>query len=325
MSGAARAFALVGALALEAAALARLRAGAGGAALLLHVGSAGLFAEWSRRPGGARSALVGWLWAALFPIYGVAIALGLPRAPVPRGKREEEPWERQRRQAAHTALEARRQAQTIGANVLPLMDALLDRDPRLRASAVDTLRDARSRWAVALLARERDNDVYDVRFRAVEALGRVGARYLEALAEARHQLAAGADRFATHRQFAELLLEYAKLDLEDARIRRVYLEDAKRHAEAALDERDDTAVRLLLAAIHLRLDSPGDAAAAYRDVLTAEPDHPDALSGMAEIYLRRRDFAALRSTCVALHRAGHLSLSRLRELSRFWRDVEAYK
>lgn len=296
-------------VAFEALALGALAAGAAGAALALHLAAAGAIAEafWARRRADhPRLLATAWFCVALFPLFGTLAALALVASLSATAPEPGESWEERRRRAAADALAGKQRAQQLGPELVPLVDALRARDVNLRVAAVDALRDARTRRHVQLLARQRDNDAYEVRFRAAEALGRISARRLDEIAVAVRELEHAPDRAATHRRVATLAFQYAELGVDSVEVSCAYFERAVTHGNLALraSKRFDVDLMLLIARAWWRLGEIAQALEAHRRILEIAPRNVAALSSLAELQFERRDFAALRATCERLQRAG---------------------
>jgi len=278
--------------AFEALALFELAAGAPVTALLLHLAAAGLLAEALHARARGRGLIVAWFFAVAFPLFGVIAGLvvllraGRAGKPITGESREQ-----LRGRAADAALKGLKRAHRVGADLVPLAEALRDRDPLVRVAAVDALRDEDAPWAVRLLKRARDNEVYDVRFRAVEALGRISARRLDEIAAARRALPSP----EAHRRLAALCSDYADLALDGDELTRTYLHQAIDHASQAqrASSQLDTSLVLLVARAAMKLGAFDKAQAAFTRVLADEPEHADARAGLAEALFAARDFAAL--------------------------------
>jgi hypothetical protein len=278
--------------AFEALALFELATGAPVTAWLLHLAAAGLLAEALHTRAQGRGLVLAWFFAVVFPIFGVlAGVVVLLRAGRPGKQVTGESREQLRGRAADAALEGLKRAHRVGADLVPLAEALRDRDPLVRVAAVDALRDEDAPWAVRLLQRARDNEVYDVRFRAVEALGRISTRRLDEIAAARRALPSP----DAHRRLATLCFDYADLAIDGDELVRTYLQQAIDHASQAqrASTQLDPSLVLLVARAAMKLGAFDKAQAAFSRVLADEPEHADARAGLAEALFAARDFAAL--------------------------------
>lgn len=189
--GIALALAALGAEALGAwLAATRLPLGVGGAfaVLGLHVGAAALGAEALRlRARGAVEghAAVGFCLTLLVPVLGVLGALLLALAPpAVRELTTTESQEKERARAMEALQTERRMAQVVDTDVQSIVDALKDPDLQVRLGAMEALRGMKGAAAVKLLKVSRTNTVFDVRFRAVEALGEMSQSASDAVNEA---------------------------------------------------------------------------------------------------------------------------------------------
>jgi hypothetical protein len=217
-----------------------------------------------------------------------------------------EAWEERRRRAAHAAMEERKRAQQLTADVVPIVEALQGGDPNMQVSAIEALRDVDPKRVVALLERERDNQSYDVRFRAAESLGRIATRHLDAIGEAERRLAERPDS-ETQRRLARLCFEYADLKLDSARVNRDFFERAIGHAERVLAIRFDPDMAVLIARTHARLEDREAAESRLREALARAPGNTDGLLLLAELQFQRKDFHALGETCSRLRAGGQVT------------------
>jgi tetratricopeptide (TPR) repeat protein len=318
-----------------------LALGAPGTAAALHVAAAGVVAEgfWrrSQHEGGERgeggALQTGWFWVALFPLFGVleAVLLLAQRGAAGRAAHGES-WQERRSRDARNALLEKQRAQQIAPDVVPLIDALHDRDANLRISAIEALRDAHGKRVVKVLAKETDNTLYDVRFRAVESLGRISAQYLEKIAEVEGEVKKEAallqnslgTAVEAHRRLALLCFEYADFGLDATLVNQRYFERAVGLAERALrsQRRPDPDLRVLLAKALWRLGDLERAEAEYRRAIASDAGHVDALLGLAELQFVRKDFHGLRRTCASLRGKSGVKDSALREAINYWSEGE---
>jgi hypothetical protein len=312
---AAAALLLAAGLLLEAIALWLVAGGGGGlylaGAAAAHLGAAGSCAEALRLRGSGGPAdrqrtlwLVGWLMALAFPLCGPAGCAILSLRPAGGRRRLVESLEHRRSSAAEAARERKRGEQQLGAGIDALVDALKDRDAGVRIAAIDALRDVSPRQAVKLLSANRDNTVFDVRVRAVEGLGRISKSFGERIEEARASWRAAPHAPEVNRRLAELLVEYDELGLEDKTLSRALLEQAVRHAEAALAAELERGAALTLALALRRLGRLEEAEVIYRRLLPGHFD-PGVFLGLAETQFLRRDFDGLAQTCRFGLREGH--------------------
>jgi hypothetical protein len=306
----------------ELLAFAALAIGATKSAVALHLAAAGLMGEGcSARSfrSDSRALATAWFWVAVFPGFGVLAGLLLVlyinrKGRIAPGQSREE----RRREAAHAALAERKKVQQVTPDIVPIAEALRNQDRNVRVSAIDALKGARPKRVVKLLARERDNDCYDVRFRAAESLGKIATSHLDGIAEAKRQLESAENPIAFHKQLAKLNFEYADLGIDTPVVNRQFFEDAITHAEAVLDAQFDGATAVLLATAHSRLGELELAQAQLKWVLDLEPKNTDALFALAEVQYRRKDFGALRRTCARLYASGKLKDPASLELLAFW-------
>lgn len=238
----------------------------------------------------------GWLLGLAFPIFGppAALLVGLIFPRTDRPMRFTASMEALRHQAAQAALERRREQQQLGRSLDAIVDALKDRDPKLRLAAVDALARERSPRASKLLADARENSVFDVRVRAVQALARIAKEHGDRLAEAKKALAAEPRALSRHAEVAALVFEYARLGVEDSRMVRHLLAEARAHAEAAVALGDESPRTLnLLGGALNALGLHEEAEAVFRRRLLAGPHDHEALLGVAEAQFARRAFGLL--------------------------------
>lgn len=276
----------------------------------LHLGAGGLCAVGlALRPGPdpgpdpertASLAGVGGLIGLAFPGFGPLACLALSIV-APEGGRAEVPAESlelRRRRAAMGANERKRATQQLGAGIDALVDALKDRDAKVRVAAIDALKDAESPAAIKLLAQARTNTIFDVRIRAVERLGKISSAWSDRLADARAAWSANPTEPGPNRRLASLLVECGELGIESPEASRQFFVQAVQHAQAALDAGDDDReVLLALASALARTERWAAAEAVYR--LLADRDDHDlpALLGLAEMQFLRQDLRALPLTC----------------------------
>jgi tetratricopeptide (TPR) repeat protein len=297
-------------------------------AIAAHLAAAGASAEGLalRQAGFSRGKgtglyLAGWMLGLLFPIVGPLAALLLALV-LPRPKRglPGESLEERRARAAMLAREKKRDEQQLGEGLDAIVDALKDRDPKVRLSAIDAIAGDSSKRAAQILADARENTVFDVRVRAVQALASMSKAHGERLAAAKKALLADPDSPAKYREVARLCLEYADLGVEDPTMTRLLLEQARHHAQTAIDlGGEDKETALLLARVASALGSFEEAESVYRRILRDDARDTDALLGIAEAQFARRDFALLPLTCRwVLHQAGSkLDESAIESLA-FW-------
>jgi hypothetical protein len=268
----------------------------------------------------------GWLLGLLLPVVGPAAAalLGLllprPRAESAPASSEEE----QRRSAAEAARERRRGEQQVDRSLPALVDALKDRDPKVRLAAIDALAGESSKRAAKLLADARDNTLFDVRVRAVQSLARLSKEHGERLAAAKKALAFDPRSSALNSEVARLCLDYALLGVEDAATSRLLLEQARVCARAALETgEDDREPALYAARAANELGHHEEAESAYRTLLRRNANDAEALLGVAESQFARRAFALLPLTCRwVLRQAGRTLDDTAVDALRFWVRAE---
>ena len=221
--------------------------------LLAHIGASGLASEsvgfrMSRElawyPSEVRRSA--WLLSLGFPFFGLLIVgywLFFP--PTLEGTGHAESLQSQRARAAGAAHEARRAEQELGSAIESIVDALSDRDPQVRIAAIDSLRGQTSQTAVKILKEARENSIFDVRVRAVEALGRVSKHFGDKLGDLRKQLEKDEGDPNVNYQLAATLLEYNNLKLEAAQMSKPLLKQALNHASTAADNGQPLAKELM--------------------------------------------------------------------------------
>ena len=296
-------------LALEGAATWAFAQGALVSSLALPVAAAGALAQAYVRARALdeKSALAtGWLWAAAFPVLGVGAGLVLLtlRQRGGRPSRLEESWQERRSHAAQRALEEKQAAQQVSHDVVPLVDALRAGDGALRISAMEAVRDRDSRPIVMMLSRERQNTLYDVRFRAVEHLGRINDQSLERIAAAEREVATQPSA-EVHLKLARLCFDHAELGLDSKEVARGFLARAVVHAERAQAlGHPNAATQVLLARVFWRLGALERAELELKRAHEIDPSSGDALLGLAELQFARKDFQGLRLTCATMLKRG---------------------
>ena len=320
---------LLVACAIELLAVARLWGGGAGigpyvGSALLHIGAAGLCAHaLSLRVNApdlaTRLFQTGWVVGFAVPIFGPlgCVVLWLsgvsPRKVVGGLSREQA-----RSHAAAAALERKRGEQQLGAGIDALVDALKDRDARVRVAAIDALKDDTSRDAVKLFAHSRNNTVFDVRVRAVEGLGRIAKQWSDRLADARAEWTRAPAEAEANRKLAAICLEYAGLGLEGAELARDFYAQAVRHAETSLASGWDRDSALTLATALSHLDRFEEAEAVYLELCRAGGDDATVLLGVAQMQFARQDLRSLPLTCRQLARRGGRSNPTFAEALKLW-------
>ena len=306
---------LIAALLLEALALCMVAGAASEPLRLLsagaaHVAASGFCAEGLRLRApdpevGASMYRAGWLLGLGFPLFGVLICLVMAtyrHRGQSRGV-DAESLEKRRSRAARAALEKRRTQQQLGAGIDAIVDALKDRDAKVRVAAVDALRDESSKRAVKFLSRSRTNTVFDVRFRAVESLNRISKEHGDRIAKAKKEWAEDPSSPELHGKLAGLCLEYGLLGLENQTTRTMLLEQAVEHAAAAVELGDGDRAAALTHGTALReLDRLDEAELCYRQLLARNKFDVEAGLGLLEVQFLRKDLAALPDTCRQLLR-----------------------
>jgi hypothetical protein len=325
---------LLGANALEAAAAVMIVRGPSAAAWIgvaaAHVAAAGLSAEgvYLRRRATSKAGSTlglyqaGWLIGLAFPLFGPAAVLLLSLS-LPEPKPEIaalESLEEQRSRAASAALERRRGEQQLDRGLEAIVDALEDRDPRRRIAAIDALTGDASPRAAKILADARENTVFDVRVRAVQALAKLTKEHGDRLGAAKKLLAADPRSPEKNREVAALCFDYAALGVEDAKMSRMLFEQARLHAETAAALGDDSRGTMLVLARALgELDRHEEAEAIYRNMLIADDRDAGALMGVVESQFARRAFALLPLTSRwVLHQAGSALDQAATDSLKFW-------
>ena len=287
--------------------------GFGGHSVLLavaaHTAAAGWCGEglWLRghtlAPGARMPMLAsGWVLGFLLPLFGplACLLVATSRAGKSRLATAALSLEAQRARAMAEALERKREAQEVGANLDAIVDALKDRNKSVRIAAIDALRGDNSPEAVRLLAQSRDNTVFDVRMRAVEELGRIAKQYGDRLNELK-QVVATNPTASAHRELAEVSLHYAGLGIEDPQMVNSYRELAVTQAHLAGladregDERYDAG--LILARALRELGRYGEAEKVYRELLPLGAAGPEALLGILETQFAGGAVSSLQQTC----------------------------
>jgi thioredoxin-like negative regulator of GroEL len=128
---------------------------------------------------------VGFCLTLLVPVLGVLGVLLLALAPpAVRDVAAAESQEKERARAMEALQTERRMAQVVDTDVQSIVDALKDPDLQVRLGAMEALRGMKGAAAVKLLKVSRTNTVFDVRFRAVEALGEMSQSASDAVNEA---------------------------------------------------------------------------------------------------------------------------------------------
>ncbi|MFN3200232.1 MAG: HEAT repeat domain-containing protein [Bradymonadia bacterium] len=166
--------------------------------------------------------------ALLMPIFGVLGVLSMVLVPprhTTRRKALDTP-ERARARAQQRARDTRRAAKWFTADIEVIAEALDDADVQLRLGAVEALARRTDPEAVRLLQRARENASFEVRFRAVSALGTLGLRYSRRIAQARRALEERPADLDLRVALAKLYLEYHRLGVEDAQAGRTMLDAA---------------------------------------------------------------------------------------------------
>jgi tetratricopeptide (TPR) repeat protein len=193
---------------------------AGSALLGLHVGAAALSAEALRlRARGAPEghAAVGLGLTLLVPVLGVVGALLLALFPPAVHTQAVADSQEQERARAMARLQAeRRSEQVVDTDVQSIVDALKDPDLAVRLGAMDALRTLKGAAAVRLLKISRTNTAFDVRFRAVEALGEMSQRASDGVNEALQAVDEDVEDPERWCALGDAYAEYRDLGLEDA-------------------------------------------------------------------------------------------------------------
>lgn len=320
---------LAGAVALEALGVWLLTQGfvlGFGAA---HVGAAGLCGEGLYHRGHAlgeearrRLCATGWLIGFFVPPFGPLAAVGLALLQVTSGSRPPAALsqEKRREKAAQAALERKRQQQQFGSGLDAIVDALKDRDAKVRVAAMEALQGDDSAQAVKLLSESRDNTVFDVRIRAVEGLARISKQYNDRISAAKKAVAATPDAPARHVELAKLCLTYGGLDVEDAEVRKGLLELAVTHARRGYELAPDDRTHGLLLADALRACARfREAEEVYRQLVQLDNADVEALMGVVETQFLQKNLAKLPDTCRwVLQRIGHLLDDESAESLKFW-------
>lgn len=304
--------------------------------LAAHVAAAGLGAEGLAMKRAADSGgedppvgmlQAGWLIGLVFPLFGPAAVLilgvSLPMRTV-RAHPLESP-QSIRSRAASAALERKRGEQQLDTSLDAIVDALKDRDPKVRVAAIDALSGESSKRSARLLAEARQNTIFDVRVRAVQALGRMAKTQSDRLTASRKALALDPRSPALHREVARICFDYAQLGIEDTRMSQLLSLQARTHAQAALDLGDtDRETSIILARASNELGFHEEAERAYRRLLLRDDRDTDALIGVAESQFARRAFGQLPLTCRwVLHQAGKNLDQAAIDALKFWVRGEA--
>ncbi len=263
---------------------------------------------------------LGLALALLFPILGalgVAWLVLLP--PRPKARTEQgETAEVARARAMDQARARDRDAQVVGADVQSIVDALHDPDPALRLGAMDALREMKGPEAVRLLQRSLRNTLFDVRFRAVEALGNISQRYSDDIAAASAKVDASPDDADAHLTLADLYAEYRSLNVEDSVMQSYLLAQSEVHYRRAVElGRGEKEVLLKLSQALVELDRHGDA----RAVLELRPElagDPEVLLARARVEFARGRVEAVRTACRQALRSGRAIPEELEPAVHYW-------
>ncbi|MHB8877067.1 MAG: HEAT repeat domain-containing protein, partial [Myxococcaceae bacterium] len=207
--------------------------------------------------------------------------------------------EQRRAPARAAALEQKRAEQQVGSDLDSIVDALKDRDKKVRIAAIDALKGDSSADAVRILAKSRDNTVFDVRMRAVEGLARIAKQYGDRIAGLKNELQKDPQSPELHRRLADLAVTYGGLGIEDPSSARALFETAVKHAQVAAqsDGVDRRLGMLVLARAWRELGKDDRAEKVYRELLETDPHDCEALVGVAATQFGQRNFSDLHSTC----------------------------
>ncbi len=194
-----------------------------------------------RYPGARRDEEDFYAWGLALgggvPVLGVLGVLWLSLRPPPADASEQaiKSPERVRQERAAQVREEDAEARTATLDVQALAEALEDPEAQARLAAIDTLRGMQGPKAVALLKAARDNSLFDVRYRAVEALGEFGQRYADRIRQATKAVDKRSDVPETHLDLADLYWEYRGLGLEEGQMQEALLSDAHQHYREAVE------------------------------------------------------------------------------------------
>ena len=264
-----------------------------------------------------------WLLALGFPIFGLLIVgYWLIRPPSLEGTGHAESLQSQRARAAGAAYEARRAEQELGSAIESIVDALSDRDPQVRIAAIDSLRGQTSQTAVKILKEARENSIFDVRVRAVEALGRISKHFGDKLGQLRKQLEKDAGDPNVNYQLAATLLEYNKLKLEAAQMTKPLLKQALGHATTAADNGQPKA-KELMGQLMLNLGDYEGAESLFAQQLKTKGVELNILQGLVEAQFQRKDFRALAKTAALPGIRMLDEKNNLREFLKMWTPHES--
>ena len=297
-----------------------ISAGAAGFLLAAHIVAAALSAEGLRLrypsvDDDARddSGLywTGLLLTLLVPVFGVIAVASLAVWPPPKGvtvARAESP-EIARANAMQRAADSRRAEQEFGADIESIVDALQDADPELRLGAMEALRGKECPEVVRLLQQCLDNSLFDVRFRAVEALGDISGRYSERISKGVSAVEADPEDPDVRVALADLYVEYRELGVEDEAMQTAMLVMAEKNYRRAVElGRREKPVLLSMARCLIDLGELDVAEWAVTRIRPGLADDADLLITLADIQFRRGHLRALAKTCQRALRSGNAQL-----------------
>ena len=265
---------------------------------------------------------LGLLLTLLLPVFGVVGVASLVIRPPSRivSRRQSESPEEARAMAMEKVADARRSEQQFGADIESVVDALSDPDPALRLGAMDALRAMQGPEAVRLLQRSLNNTLFDVRFRAVEALGEISQRYSDRISGASAMLERDPHNVEKLLALADLYVEYRGLGVEDEAMQQVMLAMSEKHYRRAVDLGcHERPVLLKLSKCLVELDQIDDAEHVLTQHRPDLADDPDILVSLAAIHFRRGRVRSLRALCRRALRAGSGALpEETARVLRFW-------
>lgn len=310
----------------------RVPLGLGGALAVfgLHLGAAALSGEALRlrsRAAPDGHAAVGFCLTLLVPGVGVLGTLLLALfPPAVTSVSATESQEKERARAMEALQAERRAAQVVDTDVQSIVDALKDPDLLVRLGAMEALRGMKGAAAVRLLKVSRTNTVFDVRFRAVEALGEMSQKASDAENEALHAIdedVQDPERWCT---LGDAYRTHRELGLEDAVMQQslsTQAESCFRTAWELAPNESKYALRLAgaLEGLGRFEDARGVLNTALGDNAGGEADPAMLFLALARVAFRQGQFQALTGLCRQALRAdrGHLPEDERAALS-YWAE-----
>lgn len=178
-------------------------------------------------------------------------------------------------------------------SIQPVVDILEGEDAALKRGAIQLLRRLGTPDAVRTLKKSLGDSNAEVRFYAHTALTRLEEGYAERLGQAQETLRD--DDHEGLMALAKIQQEYAASGLPDDSIRTQMLLEARSNMVKALETPgvDQNKCRTILGLLELRLGDLQSARQEFQTVLNTAPDTPDALLGLLDVCVRRRDWRSL--------------------------------